>query len=301
MSTTRPIVKILLCDYDNCVLTDLYHDGNGFKLNLKNKSLSPHLVEIAKQEKYEGFIGVTHRCEYVMSTHGLGHYDNLVKFYSKYKYNPDYIEGVFLTAEITKNFNEISGIPNIAVSTLDDFSESATSLPQRCGYGFENILKTAEENLYKGNNDYKFTEKQKPVGHKEWLKYTLTKNQQLHDSISFAMQWYKQRKPNVNPIFEFHYFDDNVRLCEDITNMKLPDDVVLRSFEHCEKTQKIANPIAEVCAANISNSYLPQPLVAPQLKTSANSANVAHFFRVANPQIVATATAKDQKSYTVTR
>lgn len=161
---THKTKRFLIIDIDACLFT--------YRSSLP-ELLSDKLIEYAKQYNYDGFYICTHRRRNMY--HEKNPQQDFIEkcFQDIFVYEADtcyfQIKNIkldkknFYTSQIIKNFSLKTGLPLIAVSTPDDFSDTAPKEPAlRCGSGYKNIVEPYENQLLGiSTSDHKST--QSPV------------------------------------------------------------------------------------------------------------------------------------------
>lgn len=238
--TRRPVIKILLIDYDNCAAVVTSFENNTYKFNASNKFLEPRLLNIAKKGNYHGFVGVTHRCCHSFEPwpEGRDFAKDILTMISLASRGQDFKLEDYLSGEVTKNFETVTKVPNLAVSTPDDCSETAPKV-NPCGYGFTYLLNPYEKQLvadYKKFETFYSRDSDQHIhlDKESFENIAINKNIQLVQTIRFVKQLIKKQYPNLDPILEFHFFDDVENYCKQAKDIKpqLPPDVIFKSYRH---------------------------------------------------------------------
>lgn len=289
MSITRPIIKLFVTDYDNCALIPSHSDRDDF--------LSPDLIAFAKQNNFQGFYGCTHRSLLTLTNYDKDYscfystYVHLMKKYSAYFGKPLDFRNT-LTLRVTENLEKTTGLKCLAISTPDDRCPTAPKSDPllQCGFGYKNFISIYENEILEKNknNDHNniiipfFTgfslpHEHKPLSLEEFQKTQHTKNPQLIQIARHARATF-----GPEPIIEIHYLDDVLKLCLDIENINTPDlpnDIILKSYQHSHAEQVMIKPTKEISTYKplenrLQDSSLPketkeakpQPKFPPQIK-----------------------------------
>ena len=252
MSISRPIYKVMIYDFDGCVTLGIRDKDNPekIKLNVENKFLSPAFLQLAKTGGYAFSMGCTHRCYDSMQKKSYAHDTTaILNGYKEYLNHQDPIDVLsWLTVNIPKNFTALSGLECIAVSTPDDFSQTAPKedIKSQCGYGFKNILSVAEEGIKLEGLKYVLPEWKStvhfPVDAYKSKKLFANKNAQLIQVLHFAKAEIdklarEQYGLSAQPILEAHFFDDKLDILlstRELDKASLPADIELKCYQHTE-------------------------------------------------------------------
>lgn len=198
-------IRLLVIDYDGCALAN--YPGR------RSDSLSPKLIEHAKNGDYTAFYGCTHRC-YSIETIYVPIYIPIRQMLIK----GEPINENITTSKITENFQLATGLSCMGVSTLDD------NLYPKCGAAYENMLKPYEATGQLATTEMRY------VSLMKMPYYYQSKNAQLTQIAQHARQVY----PDV-PI-TIDYIDDHKFLCWKATKVTAeknwPVDVKIKVFHH---------------------------------------------------------------------
>jgi hypothetical protein len=188
--------------------------------------LSTGLLQHIDATDYDAFYGCTHRCYSMLPR---------LKVSAKNKksthYTDEQLNDNFPTYKITANIEYATGLPCLAVSTLEDV------IRNDCGIGFNDVIKPfeLEEKAPDVGSYVKFNE----VG-----TYSKTKNLQLMQVALHAQTAYPEASITLN------YIDDNKTLCNKAQTVtgeaNWPKNVKLRIFQHVADSDNApTTPIGE--------------------------------------------------------